>query len=291
MAGVLAGLSTFGRHVGVGASYAAFIAPLGQVAARLHAIGAQARQATTGRPYDPFFLVCAHAGLATGEDGPTHADPQALQVLQESFPRGTLTTLTPWDPQEVWHLVGAALRLRPAVIAPFVTRPSVRVLDRAARGLAPAEAATQGVYALRRAEGEPDGVVVLQESAVAYAFVEQALPALLAEGLDLQVYYVSSAELFDQLPEAEREAICPAAHAARAIGITGFTLPTLYRWVTSPEGRAASLHPFRHGHYLGSGAGADVVAEAGLDGPRQAAAIRGFVTARRPALLAVTAAP
>jgi transketolase len=99
MAGVLAGLSTFGRHVGVGASYAAFIAPLGQVAARLHAIGAQARQATTGRPYDPFFLVCAHAGLATGEDGPTHADPQALQVLQESFPRGTLTTLTPWDPQ------------------------------------------------------------------------------------------------------------------------------------------------------------------------------------------------
>ena len=28
-------------------------------------------------------------------------------------------------------------------------------------------------------------------------------------------------------------------------GITDFTLPTLYRWVTSPEGRQASLYPFR----------------------------------------------
>jgi len=31
-------------------------------------------------------LVCAHAGLKTGEDGPTHADPQPLQLLQENFP-------------------------------------------------------------------------------------------------------------------------------------------------------------------------------------------------------------
>ena len=34
------------------------------------------------------MLVCAHAGLKTGEDGPTHADPQPLQLLQENFPEG-----------------------------------------------------------------------------------------------------------------------------------------------------------------------------------------------------------
>ena len=34
------------------------------------------------------ILVCAHAGLKTGEDGPTHADPQPLQLLQENFPHG-----------------------------------------------------------------------------------------------------------------------------------------------------------------------------------------------------------
>ena len=85
--GVLSGLAAYGHAIGVGSSYGAFIAPLGHIAARLHAIGAQARQAVTGEPYKPIILVCAHAGLKTGEDGPTHADPQALQLLQENFPR------------------------------------------------------------------------------------------------------------------------------------------------------------------------------------------------------------
>ncbi|HSO22810.1 MAG TPA: hypothetical protein VLT81_07875, partial [Chondromyces sp.] len=134
---VMSGLSTYGHHIGVGSSYGAFIAPLGHIASRLHAIGSQARRAVAPGPFKPFFLVLAHAGLKTGEDGPTHADPQALQLVQENFPAGTLISLTPWDPQEVWHLVCEALKLRPAVIAPVVTRPAETVLDRAALGLAP----------------------------------------------------------------------------------------------------------------------------------------------------------
>ena len=288
MSGILSGVASFGHHLGVGSSYAAFLAPLGHVAARLHAIGAQARRATTGRPYDPVVLVCAHAGLKTGEDGPTHADPQALQLLQENFPPGTAVTLTPWEPQEIWPLLAEALRRRPAVVAPFVTRPAERVPDRAALGLEPAADAARGLYALRRPRGAADGIVVLQESAVAYAFVEGALPLLEREGIDLLVYYVASAELFDALPRAERERAFPEAHARAAMGITGFTLPTMYRWVTSEAGRAATLHPFRHGHYLGSGPGARVLAEAGLDGRSQFAAIRRYLEAvKRPAAAAV----
>ena len=94
----------------MGSSYGAFMAPLGHIAARLHAIGAQARQAACGEPYRPMILVCGHAGLATGEDGPTHADPQALQLLQENFPRGTAITLTPWEPQEIWPLLATRSR-------------------------------------------------------------------------------------------------------------------------------------------------------------------------------------
>ena len=62
-----------------------------------------------------------------------------------------------------------------------------------------------------------------------------------------------------------------------AMGITGFTLPTLYRWVRSDRGRAASLHPFRKGHYLGSGQAQFVLAEAGLDGEGQFQAIRAYL--------------
>ena len=275
--GVMTGLSGYGRHIGVGSSYGAFMAPLGHIASRLHAIGNQARQEVAPGPYRPFFLVLAHAGLKTGEDGPTHADPQALQLIQENFPIGTSITLTPWDPQEVWHLVCEALGKRPAIIAPVVTRPSETVLDREALGLAPAEASRRGLYALRTASGTGDGTIVLQGSEVAYAFIHDALPLLESDGIDLDVFYVASADLFDLLPEDEKEETFPEARARVAMGITGFTLPTMHRWITSERGRAATLHPFMKGHFLGSGPGHRVLEEAGLDGRSQYEAIKRFV--------------
>jgi transketolase len=275
IAGVLSGVSAYGHAIGVGSSYGAFMAPLGHIAARLHVIGAQARPGNA-EPCLPLILICGHAGLATGEDGPTHADPQALQLLQENFPVGMAVTLTPWEPQEVWPLLATSLSRRPAFLAPFVTRPELRVLDRAALGLAAPEAAANGVYLLRRPLGEGDVTIVLQESAVTYAFVTEALPLLLEEGIDPRVYYVASAELFDALSPDRRHELFPEAHAMEAIGITGFTLSTMYRWVRSDAGREATLHPYRHGHYLGSGQGDVVLAEAGLDGVSQFLAIKKY---------------
>jgi transketolase len=273
MAGILSGISAYGHHIGVGSSYGAFNAALGHVAARLHAIGNQAVQAIAETPYRPFFLVCAHAGLKTGEDGPTHADPQALQLLAENFPPGTVVTLTPWDPQELAVLVSAALDRRPAVIAPFVTRPNENVIDRESLGLASATEAAAGVYRLRGAQGKSDGTLVLQGSEVAYAFIDEALPLLEKKGIDIDVVYVASTELFDLLPEAEKDRIFPDALAQNAMGITGFTLPTMYRWIRSDRGRRLTLHPFQKGQYLGSGQAEMVLAEAGLDGESQYQAI------------------
>ena len=277
MAGVLSGIAAYGEAIGVGSSYGAFMAPLGHIAARLHAIGAQARLTSSGEPYRSLILICGHAGLATGEDGPTHADPQALQLLQENFPTGAAVTLTPWEPQEIWPLLATVLARRTVLIAPFVTRPEVKVLDRNALGLAPPEDATTGVYLLRSPRGTGDVTIVLQESAVTYAFVTETLPLLERDGIDVRVYYVASAELFDALPLERRHALFPEAHALEAVGITGFTLPTLYRWVRSDAGREATLHPYRFGQYLGSGRAQAVLAEAGLDGASQFAAIKQYL--------------
>ena len=277
MTGILSGLSSYGNHIGVGSSYGAFLGALGHISARLHAIGNQARQAVSGEPYRPFVMVCAHAGLKTGEDGPTHADPQPLQLLQENFPPATMITLTPWDPQEIWTLFSAALAKHPAIIAPFVTRPAEKICDRQALGLAPPADGFTGMYLLRRARGRRDATVVLQGSDVAYAFVQVALPLLEKEGIDPDVFYVASTELFDALPEAERNRIFPEERAREAVGITGFTLPTMYRWIRSDRGRAQTLHPFRKGHFLGSGQADRVIAEAGLDGESQFRAIRNWV--------------
>ncbi len=119
--------------------------------------------------------------------------------------------------------------------------------------------------------------IVLQESAVTYAFVTGALPLLERAGIDARVYYVASAELYDLLPPERQRALYPEEQAHAALGITGFTLPTLFRWVRSDAGREASLHPFRHGHYLGSGQGEAVLAEAGLDGESQFAAVKRYL--------------
>jgi transketolase len=277
---MLSGISAFGSHIGAGSSYAAFSAPLGHIAARLHAIGNQARLTLEGGAYRPFFLIGAHAGLKTGEDGPTHADPQSLQLLQDNFPLGTMITLTPWDPQEIWFLVSAALARRPAIIAPFVTRPPELVFDRVALGLPPAASAAQGVYCLRKATGQAQGTIVLQGAGVTNAFIAQTLPLLAGEKLDLNVYVITSCELFDLLPEGARKRIFPEAHQQEAMGITDFTLATMTRWVRSDYGRDHSLHPFRHKHFLGSGSGAMVMAEAGLDGVGQFEAIRAYVDGR-----------
>jgi transketolase len=282
MSGVASGISTFGHHIGVCSSYGAFIAPLGHIAARLHAIGVEARHTRTGRSYDPFFMISAHAGIKTGEDGPTHADPQPLQILQENFPRGTMITVTPWDPQEMWPLVSEALKHRPAIISPFVTRPTEKIVDRSALGLAPADASRKGVYLLREATTEkPDGVVILQGSEVAYEFVTKALPMIFDANLDIAAYYFASSELFYLLHDEEKEEIFPERVGQTAMGISGFTLPTMYRWVQSHYGRQHTLYPFRKGHFLGSGKAESVIAEAGLDGLSQFEAIRSFVLGRK----------
>jgi transketolase len=274
---VMTGVSGFGHHIGAGASYGAFIAPLGHIAVRVHAISDEMRQHTDPGPLRPVILVAGHAGMKTGEDGPTHADPQSLQLMQENFVAGVAITLTPWEPGEVWPLMAAALRARPSVIVPYVTRPNEKVPDRAALGLAPAADAAGGMYRLRAATGTPDGVVVLQGSEVTYAFVQETMPLLAAAGIDLEVFLVTSIELFDRLSPAERAAVFPESVAQSAMAITGFTLPTIYRWIRSDRGRAHTLYPFRKGHYLGSGTGAMVVHEAGLDGEGQFAAIKDFV--------------
>ncbi len=75
----------------------------------------------------------------------------------------------------------------------------------------------------------------------------------------------------------EKQFILPEERMREAMGITGFTLPTMFRWVRPNFGRAHSLHPYRKGHFLGSGQGDMVLAEADLDGEGQYRSIKDYV--------------
>jgi len=279
MGAFMSGVASYGTNIGAGSSYGAFIAALEHIAARLHGIGQQARYNYLGEPYRTFIIVCAHAGLKTGEDGPTHADPQALQLIQENFPAGVMITLTPWDPQEIYPMVVAALKKRPAIIAPFVTRPNETIIDRESYKLPPVTAAIDGAYAMRTADRSSrpyHGTLVLQGSGMTNTFVTEVLPRIDEAGLNINIFYISSAELFSMLPEERQHEIYPDELAAEAMGITGLTLPTMYRWVTSSEGRHRTVHAFIHGHYLGSGQAHKVFEEAGLHGDGQWKTVKAY---------------
>jgi transketolase len=268
MGGMMAGLAAYGKNIGVSSSYGAFISAMEHTAARLHGIGEQNKTVHFGGNFNTWILINAHAGLKTGEDGPTHADPQCLQLLQGNFPKGILITLTPWEPGEVWSSLIAGLKKRPAVLSPFVTRPNEIVADRKAMNLAPASDAAKGVYLLRKAKADQkvDATFILQESGVTIEFITKVLPKLDSEGINVNVYYITSSELFDLLTDKEKEKIYPYETGNEIMGITGFTLPTMYQWVTSSDSRSRILHPFKKGFYLGSGNAESVMHEAGLDG-------------------------
>ena len=281
MGGICSGISTMGYQIGVGSSYGAFIAPLNTICAKTHGIGQQTlRHRVPGEPNKTFVIVCGHAGVKTGEDGPTHAEPQALQVLQENFPGDVMISLTPWDPNDLWPLTAESLLQRPAVLAAYVTRPSEVMLDRKALGLAPAEDSVKGVYKLLAANGKADGTIVYQGSEVAYAFAAHVLPRLKEKGINLDVYYVSSAELFDRLDEQERHEIYPYSAAQSAMMFSGFTVATTYRWIMSERGRQFTMYPWKSGNFLGSGQGDVCLEQAGMHAEAQLETIQKFISGK-----------
>ena len=275
MAALCTGISAFGKHIGVASSYGAFLA-FEHVAARLHAIGVQAAREAGADP-NTFIMFNGHASLPTGEDGPTHADPQSLQLVQDNFPKGACLTITPLEVDEIWPLTVKALSMRPAVFAPFVVRPSYAFMDREALGAEPAANAVNGVYYLRRAKGKAEGTVFVQGAGVGRIVVEELLPKLAKNGPDVNVVYITSRELFEALPAAEQEKILPAELFRTAMGITDFTLPTLDCWINSQAGRRHTLYPHRDGRFLASASAAKVYAEAGLDGEHLFAAVCAYV--------------
>ena len=279
LAGICSGISSFGRHIGVWSSYAAFLA-FAHVAARLHAIGYQAARETGANP-NTLLLFCGHAGLPTGEDGPTHADPQALQLVQDNFPKGQSITLTPLEVDEIWPLLIRAFQLKPALLCPFVVRPSYAYMDRAALGLEPAVNAAKGVYYFMKPQGEPEGVIFVQGAGAGRIFAQEVLPKLKEQHTSLAVIYVASRELFEMLPQQEQDRLVPPSWKQIATGITDFTLPTLDGWLHSDMGRACALWPHKNGGYLGSGAASKVYEEAGMDAQGQLRAVREYLELRK----------
>ena len=201
--------------------------------------------------------------------------------MQDNFPKGLNITLTPLEVDEIWPLVTHSFQKRPALLCPFVIRPSYKFIDRITLGLPDPIEATKGVYSLYKPKTEPEGVVLVQGAGAGRIFVEGVLPELKKQKANIAVLYVTSRELFELLPQAEQDKILPSAWKKIATAITDFTLPTVDCWLHSDMGRACALYPHKSGQYLGSAKASKLYEEAQMDASGQLRAIEEYMQQRK----------
>jgi len=153
--------------------------------------------------------VFTHDSIALGEDGPTHQPVEQLAALR-AIPN--LTVIRPGDANETAVAWRIALETRDRPVLLVLSRQAVPTLDRSR--YAPADGLRRGAYVLCDArDGKPD--LILIASGAEVGLIVAAAERLGAEGLAVRCVSMPSWELFDALPQADRDAVLPPAVRAR----------------------------------------------------------------------------
>ena len=153
--------------------------------------------------------VFTHDSLALGEDGPTHQPVEQLANLR-AIPN--LIVMRPADANETavaWR-VAVETRARPVILV--LTRQDVPTLDR--NRYAPALGLRRGAYVLSDASGgKPELILLASGSEV--SLIVAAAERLQGQGIAVRCVSMPSWELFEALPQAERDAVLPPSVGAR----------------------------------------------------------------------------
>jgi transketolase len=153
--------------------------------------------------------VFTHDSLALGEDGPTHQPVEQLANLR-AVPH--LTVIRPADANETAVAWRVALETRDRPVVLVLTRQEVPTLDRTRH--AAADGLRRGAYVLSDApNGKPQLILIASGSEV--GLIVAAAQRLQGEGIAVRCVSMPSWELFEALPQAERDAVLPPAVGAR----------------------------------------------------------------------------
>ncbi len=153
--------------------------------------------------------VFTHDSIALGEDGPTHQPVEHLAALR-AIPN--LTVIRPNDANETavaWR-VAIETRNRPVVLV--LSRQELPTLDRSR--YASADGLRRGAYVLSDApDGKPGLILIGSGSEV--SLIVAAAERLRGEGIAVRCVSMPSWELFDALPQVDRDAVLPPSVRAR----------------------------------------------------------------------------
>ena len=153
--------------------------------------------------------VFTHDSIALGQDGPTHQPVEQLANLR-AIPN--LIVIRPGDANETavaWR-VAVETRDRPVLLA--LSRQDLPTLDRGR--YAAADGLRQGAYVLFDApDAKPELILIASGSEV--GLIVAAAERLQAQGIAVRCVSMPSWELFEALPQAERDAVLPPSVGAR----------------------------------------------------------------------------
>jgi transketolase len=153
--------------------------------------------------------VFTHDSIAVGEDGPTHQPVEQLSSLR-AIP--DLVVIRPADANETAVAWRVALEMRDRPVLLVLTRQKVPTLDRSR--YAAAEGLRHGAYVLSDApNGKPELILIASGSEV--SLIVAAAERLQQQGAAVRCVSMPSWELFEALPQAERDVVLPPSVSAR----------------------------------------------------------------------------
>ncbi len=153
--------------------------------------------------------VFTHDSIALGEDGPTHQPVEQLAALR-AVPN--LTVIRPGDANETAVAWRVALETRDRPVLIVLSRQELPTLDRSR--YAKADGVRRGAYVLSdAADGKPALILIASGSEV--GLIVAAAERLRVEGIAVRCVSMPSWELFDALPQRDRDGVLPPSVSAR----------------------------------------------------------------------------
>ncbi len=184
----------------------------------------------------PTIFVFTHDAMGDGEDGPTHQPVEQLVSLR-AVPG--LVVLRPADANEVVEAYRHVMQLRhqPAVLA--LSRQALPTFDRTK--YAPAAGVARGAYVMADpADGAPEIILIASGSEV--ALIVAAHEALSAGGVRSRIVSMPSWDIFEDQPQAYRDAVLPPAVKRRLAVEQGSTLG--WERYVGDQGRVIGMKAF-----------------------------------------------
>jgi len=233
--------------------------------------------------------VVGHSGPETAEDSRTHFGIFSPGVTQ-LFPEGQVINLTPWEHNEVAPMLAAALQMPQPIIALHLTRPGIKIPDRAALGVPSYKEAARGAYVIR--DFDPtrpkEGTILVQGTSTTDSMFE-LLPRFIAgEGPNVKIVMAGSWELFQAQDEAYRDSVLPYGEWLDSTVVTNGGRRLMHDWLSSKVAESYAMSSDWDNRWRTGGSMDEIKREAHIDPESLWAGIARFAADRDARLAKLT---